>query len=131
MIQSYDQYSRDMDRAYGPRPSNNNSYMGVKLVNYYTATSSASEPPKGDWQSDKGGAPAPSLLFFKELADRYPTKELKELVSKTPPTDVDLTKKEMHLSDSQFKSVFGMGKGEFMALALWKQKRLKEDVKLF
>jgi hypothetical protein len=47
------------------------------------------------------------------------------------PSDVDVSARERHLSDTEFLTVFGMGKQEFGALALWKRNSLKKQMRLF
>jgi len=47
------------------------------------------------------------------------------------PPSVDLTKKELALSDAEFASVFGMDKAAFASLATWKQNAKKKEVGLF
>nr|XP_018668862.1 villin-1 isoform X2 [Ciona intestinalis] len=47
------------------------------------------------------------------------------------PPDVDATKKEQHLSDSDFELVFGMSKLDFSNKPAWKQSDLKKKQNLF
>jgi len=47
------------------------------------------------------------------------------------PAHVDPAKKEMHLSDSDFKSVFSMTKEDFKKLPTWKQTTAKKRHSLF
>ena len=56
---------------------------------------------------------------------------LKELQSKPYPISVDSTKREMYLSDSDFKGVFGMDKVMFYTLPQWKILSLKKQNNLF
>ncbi|ETW03641.1 hypothetical protein H310_05039 [Aphanomyces invadans] len=44
---------------------------------------------------------------------------------------IDLTRKESYLSDAEFKTVFGITRGEFDALPKWKQQAKKKEVRLF
>ncbi|KAK2862272.1 hypothetical protein Q5P01_001805 [Channa striata] len=47
------------------------------------------------------------------------------------PEGVDPTKKEKHLSDSDFTSVFGMDRDNFASLPQWKQLKLKKEKGMF
>ncbi|NXE78610.1 VILI protein, partial [Cochlearius cochlearius] len=47
------------------------------------------------------------------------------------PRGVDPSRKEDHLSDQDFKAVFGMDRSAFGKLPLWKQQKLKKDKGLF
>ncbi|KAG9409371.1 hypothetical protein AC1031_019625 [Aphanomyces cochlioides] len=44
---------------------------------------------------------------------------------------IDVTRKESYLSDSDFKTVFGVTRAEFEALPKWKQQAKKKEVHLF
>ena len=44
---------------------------------------------------------------------------------------VDMTRKELYLSDEQFKEVLGKSKEEFSKLAKWKQLQIKKSKGLF
>merc|ERR1712146_817280 len=55
----------------------------------------------------------------------FSLEELKECKERTEAMDIDLAKKELYLSDSDFTEVFGMSKDEFSALA--KQARRQEE----
>ena len=44
---------------------------------------------------------------------------------------VDPAKKELHLSDADFQSAFGMSLSEFQGLAKWKQTAAKKKVGIF
>ncbi|KAM7097041.1 villin-1 isoform 1-T1 [Ciconia maguari] len=47
------------------------------------------------------------------------------------PQGVDPSRKEYHLSDQDFQTVFGMNRSAFGNLPLWKQQKLKKDKGLF
>lgn len=47
------------------------------------------------------------------------------------PPDVDLTRRECHLSDNEFKEVFGMDKSQFNQLQQWKRTTLRKKYNLF
>jgi len=47
------------------------------------------------------------------------------------PTDIDVTKREIYLSSSEFREKFGMTKEAFGKLPRWKQNRLKIALQLF
>uniref|UniRef100_H2ZGB7 HP domain-containing protein n=1 Tax=Ciona savignyi TaxID=51511 RepID=H2ZGB7_CIOSA len=60
----------------------------------------------------------------------YPLDQLTTKGEELPP-DVDHTKKEQHLSDSDFELVFGMDKMDFYNKPAWKQSDLKKKKGLF
>eukprot|EP01080_Neovahlkampfia_damariscottae_P012321 gene12321-5995_t len=47
------------------------------------------------------------------------------------PDGMDSSKREMYLSNEEFKKLFGMEKEEFSKLAEWRKKRLKQDLHLW
>ena len=47
------------------------------------------------------------------------------------PKDVDPKRREYHLSDEEFKTVFKMTKNEFEQLAMWRRNKLKKEHQLF
>ncbi|KAJ1260205.1 hypothetical protein BS78_10G214500 [Paspalum vaginatum] len=51
--------------------------------------------------------------------------------STNPATDIDVTKREVYLSSSEFGERFGMAKEAFAKLPKWKQNRLKIALQLF
>lgn len=63
---------------------------------------------------------------------RLPVYSYEQLIDldKCPP-DVILKRKELHLSDEQFKDIFLMDKESFKLLKFWKQKQLKQNLLLF
>ncbi|KAA0152742.1 hypothetical protein FNF29_03631 [Cafeteria roenbergensis] len=61
----------------------------------------------------------------------FSLEELKECKERTEAMDIDLAKKELYLSDSDFTEVFGMSKDEFSALAKWKRDGKKKQAGLF
>ncbi|CAK9109442.1 unnamed protein product [Durusdinium trenchii] len=60
---------------------------------------------------------------------KYPHEELK--VSRGKPPDVDPAKRELYLSESDFKSIFGMTIWDFQKLPKWKQQNAKKAKDLF
>ena len=54
-----------------------------------------------------------------------------EVLRTTTPEGVDPTKKEQYLDEAQFKTAFGMDKAAFNELKAWRQKKLKQEQKLF
>ena len=65
---------------------------------------------------------------LKNFTDK--TYDLKTL-QKSAPEGVDPTKKEMYLTDDEFKKVFEMDKPAFASLPAWKQNNLKKKAKLY
>lgn len=57
----------------------------------------------------------------------YPYEELRS----TYPEDIDITKKELYLTDEEFLQLFGMTKDEYKILPKWKAERLKRNLGLF
>ncbi len=47
------------------------------------------------------------------------------------PNDVDPSRKEAYLSDSDFKDLFKMDREAFDALPQWKQVNMKKSLRLF
>jgi len=47
------------------------------------------------------------------------------------PEEIVLHKKELYLSDEDFKKVFGLTKQQFNKLPKWKKQMKKKDVHLF
>tara|TARA_B110001452_G_C14858858_1_gene300098 strand:+ start:129 stop:296 length:168 start_codon:yes stop_codon:yes gene_type:complete len=47
------------------------------------------------------------------------------------PADVDKAKKELHLSDEEFETVFKCTKAEFAKKPIWKQQSLKKAAGLY
>jgi advillin len=76
-------------------------------------------------------------LSFREGASIQPgeatfsLEELQECKERSSEMDIDLSKKELYLSDSDFAEVFGMDKAAFAALPGWKQKNAKKENGLF
>jgi advillin len=65
---------------------------------------------------------------YKKYTSFYPLDQLQE---NPPPEGVDVTKKEMYLSDEDFKEVFGMTKDEYMKYPEWKRISMKKEHDLF
>ncbi|XP_062323282.1 advillin [Osmerus eperlanus] len=61
----------------------------------------------------------------------YPPDELINKQSNELPEDVDPSQKEKHLSDSDFKVIFGISKDQFACLPQWKQINIKKENGLF
>ncbi|KAK7301767.1 hypothetical protein RJT34_12642 [Clitoria ternatea] len=60
----------------------------------------------------------------------YPYERLR-VVSANPVTGIDLTKREVYLSNEEFREKFGMPKSSFHKLPKWKQNKLKMSLDLF
>ncbi|RDY13488.1 Villin-1, partial [Mucuna pruriens] len=60
----------------------------------------------------------------------YPYERLR-VVSANPVTGIDLTKREVYLSNEEFREKFGMPKSAFQKLPRWKQNKLKMSLDLF
>ncbi|KAK7387220.1 hypothetical protein VNO78_27824 [Psophocarpus tetragonolobus] len=60
----------------------------------------------------------------------YPYERLR-VVSANPVTGIDLTKREVYLSNEEFREKFGMPKSAFSKLPKWKQNKLKMSLDLF
>ncbi|KAG4923691.1 hypothetical protein JHK87_049231 [Glycine soja] len=60
----------------------------------------------------------------------YPYERLR-VVSANPVTGIDLTKREVYLSNEEFREKFGMPKSAFYKLPRWKQNKLKMSLDLF
>ncbi|XP_007516723.1 advillin isoform X1 [Erinaceus europaeus] len=61
----------------------------------------------------------------------YPIQVLLKGQNQELPEDVDPAKKENHLSEQDFVSVFGIPRGQFAALPGWKQLQMKKEKGLF
>ncbi|XP_047330593.1 villin-4-like [Impatiens glandulifera] len=51
--------------------------------------------------------------------------------STDPPTDIDVTKREVYLSSQEFKEKFGMSKDAFNKLPNWKKNKMKMSLQMF
>ncbi|KAJ1384205.1 Villin/Gelsolin [Sesbania bispinosa] len=60
----------------------------------------------------------------------YPYERLR-VVSANPVTGIDLTRREIYLSNEEFHEKFGMPKSAFYKLPKWKQNKLKMSLDLF
>ncbi|KAK7305383.1 hypothetical protein VNO77_43288 [Canavalia gladiata] len=92
----------------------------------------------------QSGSPATELSSSNETAsftqkDRnvdgensvtYPYERLK-VVSANPVPGIDLTRREIYLSNEEFREKFGMSKSAFHRLPRWKQNKLKMSLDLF
>ncbi|NWR50729.1 VILI protein, partial [Regulus satrapa] len=63
--------------------------------------------------------------------ETFPLDVLVNTAADDLPRGVDPSRKEDHLSDEDFKAVFGMNRSAFSNLPLWKQQKLKKDKGLF
>ncbi|KAI4306619.1 hypothetical protein L6164_029880 [Bauhinia variegata] len=73
-------------------------------------------------QSDKNGDNGNLLVYPYELL---------KVISRDPVTSIDVTKREVYLSNEEFHEKFGMTKSAFYKLPKWKQNKLKMSVDLF
>ncbi|ELU00392.1 hypothetical protein CAPTEDRAFT_170352 [Capitella teleta] len=64
----------------------------------------------------------------KKYTSFYPLEQLQEHL---PPVGVDVTKKEMYLSDEDFLEVFGMSKEKFLEFPEWKRINMRKEHDLF
>uniref|UniRef100_J3M148 HP domain-containing protein n=1 Tax=Oryza brachyantha TaxID=4533 RepID=J3M148_ORYBR len=87
---------------------------GEKTIQEEGSTAGASE---NDLDDDEGGT-------------IYPYERL-IITSDDPAPDIDVTKREVYLSSSEFKEKFNMTRASFNNLPKWKQNRLKSDLQLF
>ena len=65
-----------------------------------------------------------------EITRFYPYKKLMGADGELPP-DVDPSRKEAYLTDSDFESIFKMDRECYDALPRWKQVNLKKSLSLF
>ncbi|CAB1459286.1 unnamed protein product [Pleuronectes platessa] len=63
--------------------------------------------------------------------ESFPVDSLLNKLPNELPEGVDPTKKEKHLSDSDFDSVFGISKDDFAQLPQWKQLKMKKEKGMF
>ncbi|NXJ13969.1 VILI protein, partial [Odontophorus gujanensis] len=63
--------------------------------------------------------------------ETFPLDVLVNTAAEDLPRGVDPSRKENHLSDEDFKAVFGMTRSAFANLPLWKQQNLKKEKGLF
>jgi gelsolin len=61
----------------------------------------------------------------------YSYEQLKMSSGSSFPSEIDISKREMYLSDEEFKELFNMNKVEFSKLPEWRKKRLKQDLNLW
>ncbi|XP_019167794.1 PREDICTED: villin-1 [Ipomoea nil] len=76
------------------------------------------------------GIPKSSQIEADANLPKYPYEQL-TIVSTNPATDIDITRREAHLSDEEFQEKFGMGRSSFYGLPRWKQNKLKMTLHLF
>ncbi|KAK8805593.1 hypothetical protein WA158_002249 [Blastocystis sp. Blastoise] len=63
--------------------------------------------------------------------DELPIYPYMQLTQSPYSSNVDISRREFHLSDHEFESLFGCSKAEYKVLPLWKQKEKKRKLKLF
>ncbi|XP_059184957.1 advillin [Centropristis striata] len=61
----------------------------------------------------------------------FPPDDLVNKLASELPEGVDPTKKEKHLSDSDFNDIFGITKDDFATMPQWKQLKLKKEKGMF
>ena len=61
----------------------------------------------------------------------YSYEQLKLKSGYSLPDEIDNSKREIYLSDEEFKELFNMSKDEFSKLADWRKKRMKQDLNLW
>nr|GMD69271.1 villin-1 isoform X1 [Ipomoea batatas] len=76
------------------------------------------------------GIPKSSQIEADANLPKYPYEQL-TVVSKNPASDIDITRREAHLSDEEFQEKFGMARSSFYGLPRWKQNKLKMILHLF
>ena len=90
----------------------------IVTVNYYVQTRLNNLSAKS----------TPNLLGTPQI---YPYDQLKINRKKKLPSSVDRNHLERHLSDKEFKDIFGMDQKSFYQLSEWKRVELKKKAKLF
>ncbi|XP_047439510.1 advillin [Mugil cephalus] len=73
----------------------------------------------------------PDCVESKKVFEPFPLEALVNKHVSELPEGVDPSQKEKHLSDSDFSTVFGMTKDDFVSLPQWKQLNLKKKNGLF
>ncbi|KAL3530874.1 hypothetical protein ACH5RR_010196 [Cinchona calisaya] len=53
------------------------------------------------------------------------------VLSNNPVTDIDITRREVYLSNEEFQEKFGMSKQAFYQLPKWRQNKIKKSLQLF
>jgi len=61
--------------------------------------------------------------------ETIPFEDLK--ANKDLPSNVDLQKKELYLSEADFNKYLNMSKSQFMGLPKWKQDKVKKELGIF
>ncbi|KOM52502.1 hypothetical protein LR48_Vigan09g116100 [Vigna angularis] len=142
---SFSTFSNGRGRSSSPLPSRagdrllSSSTPVVKKLFEGSPTNDSAEKPTPQTES-----PATELSSSNESAsftqkDRnldgenlptYPYERLR-VVSANPVTGIDLTKREVYLSNEEFREKFGMPKSAFSKLPRWKQNKLKMSLDLF
>uniref|UniRef100_A0A674GUR0 Villin-1 n=1 Tax=Taeniopygia guttata TaxID=59729 RepID=A0A674GUR0_TAEGU len=84
----------------------------------------------GEGLKNQGVFTASTTLVPTKL-ETFPLDVLVNTAAEDLPRGVDPSRKEDHLSDADFKAVFGMSRSAFSSLPLWKQQNLKKDKGLF
>uniref|UniRef100_A0AAX7SJ14 HP domain-containing protein n=1 Tax=Astatotilapia calliptera TaxID=8154 RepID=A0AAX7SJ14_ASTCA len=70
-------------------------------------------------------------LFSVKSFQCFPPDDLKNKLANELPEGVDPKQKEKYLSDTDFTTVFGMTKDEFVSLPQWKQLKMKKEKGMF
>uniref|UniRef100_A0A4W6FBK0 Advillin n=1 Tax=Lates calcarifer TaxID=8187 RepID=A0A4W6FBK0_LATCA len=73
----------------------------------------------------------PNCVESEKNFESFPPEALVNKQASELPEGVDPSQKEKHLSDSDFSTVFGMTKDDFVSLPRWKQLNLKKEKGLF
>uniref|UniRef100_A0A674H2Y2 Villin-1 n=1 Tax=Taeniopygia guttata TaxID=59729 RepID=A0A674H2Y2_TAEGU len=105
---------------------------------YETLRAELGDESTDTWSQPGASIPGPGPDVFTASTTLVPTKletfpldVLVNTAAEDLPRGVDPSRKEDHLSDADFKAVFGMSRSAFSSLPLWKQQNLKKDKGLF
>uniref|UniRef100_A0A669DK03 Advillin n=1 Tax=Oreochromis niloticus TaxID=8128 RepID=A0A669DK03_ORENI len=90
----------------------------------FTGWFTAWDPTKWSVSEQNGGNSVKSFQSF-------PPDALRNKLASELPEGVDPKQKEKYLSDSDFTTVFGMTKDEFVSLPQWKQLKMKKEKGMF
>uniref|UniRef100_A0AAX7U5J2 HP domain-containing protein n=1 Tax=Astatotilapia calliptera TaxID=8154 RepID=A0AAX7U5J2_ASTCA len=90
----------------------------------FTGWFTAWDPTKWSVSEQNGGNSVKSFQCF-------PPDDLKNKLANELPEGVDPKQKEKYLSDTDFTTVFGMTKDEFVSLPQWKQLKMKKEKGMF
>ncbi|XP_059152876.1 advillin-like isoform X2 [Physella acuta] len=84
-----------------------------------------------DLKRELGEENLPITFVRDEIASYDQKFTYADLLKKTPPKGVDLSRKERHLTEEEFSQIFKMTRLQFEQLREWKQLELKKKVGLF